>query len=202
MCNFYHCKTNTISQKIMLRFRDFPLSNLGSTVCTQTGALPEINVITSTAMNTLCVWQCPQALASLALAQRVIVQPTMFSVFATSRLCPRTELSAACDWLNRLTWDPIDQSQAANTKYCELTQNSTDFPKVSMPNSNIYLCRVWRFTRGPGMGRSSPTRASSSRRWRRRTLATTPARPSTWRGRWSPRPSSWTSCVSGLKTEY
>ena len=112
-----------------------------------------------------------------------------------------TKLSAASDWLNRLTWDPIDQSQAANTKYCELTQNSTDIPKVSMPNSNIYLCRVWRFTRGPGTGRSSPTRASSSRRWRRRTRATTPARPSTWRVRWSPRPSSWTSCVSGLKTE-
>ena len=70
-----------------------------------------------------------------------------------------------------------------------------------LKNSNKYLCRVWRFTHGPGTERSSPTRASSSRRWRRRTRATTPARPSTWRARWSPRPRCWTSCVSRLKTE-
>ena len=68
-------------------------------------------------MNTLCVSQCPQALASLALALRVIVQPTMFSVFATSRLCQRTELSAACDWLNWLTQDLKDQSQAADSLF-------------------------------------------------------------------------------------
>ena len=59
-----------------------------------------------------------------------------------------------------------------------------------------FSVRVWKFTLGPGTGRSSPIRAWSFRRWRRGTPGTTPARPSMSRVRWSLSRRSRISCVS------
>ena len=59
-----------------------------------------------------------------------------------------------------------------------------------------FSVRVWKFTLGPGTGRSSPIRAWSFRRWRRGTPGTIPARPSMSRVRWSLSRRSWISCVS------
>ena len=49
--------------------------------------------------------------------------PSSVSVWVTCLLLQQTKLSAACDWLNWLPWDPIDQSQAADSLVCYSSRN-------------------------------------------------------------------------------
>ena len=52
--------------------------------------------------------------SSGALISFLMRRSTTSSVRATFILLHKTNLSAACDWLNWLSWNPIDQSQAAD----------------------------------------------------------------------------------------
>ena len=111
----------------------------------------------------------------------------------------QSDLEAQC---KTIFFFPKTQYTICPSREMPITTRHPGYSKIQFVNG-LFRVRVWKFIHVQATEKSSPTRAWSFRRWRRRTPGTTPARPSTSRGRWSRSPSCWTSCVScSFKCKY